>query len=344
MLMEKKIYVDMDYDFYQKLMTKYISSNIYSAKPFFMYASLNSPNENPIKKDNIYRSKYEKSYKIGYEALSRKRYNRIKARNTEMVPSKLYLDKNIPKWDRLSEEQKKQQIEMMVNYSSSVDQLDHNLGKLMNYLQSLNELNNTIIIVSNSNSLDEDEPQSKQNYWNQLNDFKKTQTGSLYEGSLRSAIVYYPDKIKKRKTIHNTTSLENILPSILKWTSLESSQYEEYIDPDEFSKKDKSHLFSPLADNTKYTDDSFYATTEDKTTLIKGKWKIIKTADMLGDWILINTETDASESKDYSSSHPKIKQELIEIYNRDEGKLHIKKISPNRATTITLYNRVSYGI
>ena len=33
---------------------------------------------------------------------------------------------------------------------------------------------------------------------------------------------------------------------------------------------------------------------------------------MLGDWILINTETDASESKDYSS-HPKIKQELIEI-------------------------------
>ena len=41
---------------------------------------------------------------------------------------------------------------------------------------------------------------------------------------------------------------------------------------------------------------------------------------MLGDWILINTETDASESKDYSSSHPKIKQELIEIYNKDEGK------------------------
>ena len=197
---EKKIYVDMDYDFYQKLMTKYISSNIYSAKPFFMYASLNSPNENPIKKDNIYRSKYEKSYKIGYEALSRKRYNRIKARNSDMAPSKLYLDKNIPKWDRLSEEQKKQQIEMMVNYSSSVDQLDHNLGKFMNYLQSLNELNNTIIIVSNSNSLDEDEPQSKQNYWNQLNDFKKTQTGSLYEGSLRStAIVYYPDKIKKKK-------------------------------------------------------------------------------------------------------------------------------------------------
>ena len=315
----KKIYVDMDYDFYQKLMTKYIASNIYSAKPFFMYANLNSPNENPIKDDNSYRSKYEKSYQMGYEELSRKRYKRIKTRNRDIAPSKLYLDKNVPKWNRLSEQERDQQIEMMVKYSSSVDQLDHNLGKLMNYLQSLNELNNTIIILSASNSLDEDEPQSKKNHWNQLTDFKKTKKGSLYEGSLRStAIVYYPDKIKRRKIVHNTTSLENLLPSVLKWTSLESSQYEDYIDVAELSRKDKSHLFTPLSDNRKYAEDIIFASTPDNTALIKGNWKIIKTAGTRSKWMLVNTENDISESKDYSSSHPKVKQDLIDIYNKQQ--------------------------
>ena len=53
----------------------------------------------------------------------------------------------------------------------SVDQLDHSLGKLMNYLDDLNELDNTILILVSSKGQDDDEPRKKINHWNQNDRF-----------------------------------------------------------------------------------------------------------------------------------------------------------------------------
>ena len=176
-------------------MTSYISKDIYGAKPFFMYTALNSPNSNPIKPDNPYRSKYENTYKEGYIKLSEKRFYRMKQRHKKLTPDRLFLDKEIPNWSSLSEREKREQIANMIHYASSVDQLDHSLGKLMNYLDDLNELDNTILILVSSKGQDDDEPRKKINHWNQMTDFKKTQRGHHYEGSLRSsAVVYYPKK------------------------------------------------------------------------------------------------------------------------------------------------------
>ena len=124
---EEKNFIDMDYSFYQKLMTSYISKDIYGAKPFFMYAALNSPNSNPIKPDNPYRSKYENTYKEGYIKLSEKRFYRMKQRHKKLTPDRLFLDKEIPNWSSLSEREKREQIANMIHYASSVDQLDHSL-------------------------------------------------------------------------------------------------------------------------------------------------------------------------------------------------------------------------
>ena len=75
---------------------------------------------------------------------------------------------------------------------------------------------------------------------------------------------------------------------------------------------DKSHLFL----EKKYSDklDSYFTAVNDRSIIINGKWKLLIDSTKKTKSILINTEEDISETKDYSGSHPKIKKSLVNIH------------------------------
>ncbi|MFH4317217.1 sulfatase-like hydrolase/transferase, partial [Acinetobacter baumannii] len=51
-----------------------------------------------------------------------------------------------PAWEQLTESQKQDQIKTMQIYAAMIDNLDHNIGRVIDYLKRSGELDNTLIL------------------------------------------------------------------------------------------------------------------------------------------------------------------------------------------------------
>lgn len=122
-----------------------------SEQPFFAMASYTSPHW-PLQVDEKYWKKYQGKYDEGYEKLKQKRFENLKRmgiipQNAELPPS----HPKIKAWDSLTAEEKKSESKKMELYAGMVDNLDYNVGRLLDYLKDIGEYENTIIVFMSDN-------------------------------------------------------------------------------------------------------------------------------------------------------------------------------------------------
>ncbi|MGB5893895.1 MAG: arylsulfatase [Ignavibacteriaceae bacterium] len=138
-------------DFYTDKLIQYIDNNKEDEKPFFVFAAYTSPHW-PLQVDEKYWKKYEGRYNDGYEKLKERRFESLK--RAGMVPENAVLPPNhkrvIP-WDSLSEADKKKEARKMELYAGMVDNLDFNIGRLIQYLKDIGEFENTLILFMSDN-------------------------------------------------------------------------------------------------------------------------------------------------------------------------------------------------
>jgi arylsulfatase len=138
-------------DFYTDKLIKYIDNNKEDDKPFFVFAAYTSPHW-PLQVDEKYWKKYEGRYDDGYEKLKERRFESLK--RVGMVSEYAILPPNhkrvIP-WDSLSEADKKKEARKMELYAGMVDNLDFNIGRLIQYLKDIGEFENTLILFISDN-------------------------------------------------------------------------------------------------------------------------------------------------------------------------------------------------
>ncbi|MBN1456626.1 MAG: arylsulfatase [Sedimentisphaerales bacterium] len=118
-------------------------------KPFFLYLAYNAPHW-PLEAKTEDLKKYEGTYKIGWNQISKQRLARQQAMgliDPKWIPAK----HEGPEWDSLSEEQKKIMDLRMAAYAACVDSIDQNVGKLIDKLKSLNKYEDTIIFFLSDN-------------------------------------------------------------------------------------------------------------------------------------------------------------------------------------------------
>ena len=138
-------------DFYTDKLIEYIASNIKDEQPFFTYASYTSPHW-PLQVDEKYWRKYEGKYDEGYETLQAKRLESLKAAG--MVSEEVVLPELNPRvklWNELSPEEQKKEARKMEIYAGMVDNLDENIGRLIDYLKEVGAYENTLIIFLSDN-------------------------------------------------------------------------------------------------------------------------------------------------------------------------------------------------
>ena len=175
-------------DFYTKRLISYIDRNKADGKPFFAYAAYTSPHW-PLQVSEPWLSKYKGKYDAGYEAVRDARIARqkqlgiipadftpyagapdttarspatagfntatakyINANNgmaqgyTDYGPGKVN-----KKWASLTALEKKAQARYMEIYAGMVDNLDHNIGLLIQHLKDIGEYDNTYIMFQSDN-------------------------------------------------------------------------------------------------------------------------------------------------------------------------------------------------
>jgi arylsulfatase len=125
-------------------------------KPFFMnYCPLagHAPHHVPEK----WIDKYEGEFDMGWDEARKRIFERQKEigiipESTDLPPR----DPDVPKWETLSEDEQRLYARMMEVYAGYLEHADHQIGRLLDYLERIGELDNTITVLVSDNGASPD--------------------------------------------------------------------------------------------------------------------------------------------------------------------------------------------
>ncbi|MEM7474347.1 MAG: arylsulfatase, partial [Planctomycetota bacterium] len=119
--------------------------------PFFLYLAHNAPHF-PLHALPEDIAKYKGKYDEGWDVIRRRRHARLM--ELGIIDGRWPLSARDPKveaWADLESDEKEFLIPMMEVYAAMVDRLDQNIGRLVKYLESNDELDNTLIVFFSDN-------------------------------------------------------------------------------------------------------------------------------------------------------------------------------------------------
>ncbi len=353
-------------DYYTDELLKYIDSNKSDEQPFFAYVAyqaVHMPHQAP--KEFI--DKYNGVYYEGWEQLRETRLNKLK--ETGVVSEEITLKDEfdatsykpwmIPDWDALSDDEKKFNARRMQTYAGMVDNMDYNIGRVVEYLKANDMYENTVIIVMSDNGADPnvlpDNPAFQawfeQNYdtalmedyngdyssMGQKGSFSSYGAGwaaaantpnSYYktfstEGGLRVPfIISYPNNFKTQKSSQFGYVLD-IAPTVLDIAGVNySKEMEEHIYP--LAGSSMLSFFKGENNYIHHKNEAIGYELSGSSAVFKGDYKLTKNPSPKGNgqWELYNMITDPSEQNNLAEAMPELLEELIAayaVYEKENG-------------------------
>lgn len=152
-----------------------LNHSVAPEKPFFMYFAPGATHA-PHHVSKEWSDKYKGKFAEGYEVLRKQIYDRqIKEgkipADTKLTPK----PKEIPSWSDLSETEKKVASRLMEVYAGFAEQTDYEAGRLLDALEEIGELDNTIFLymVGDNGASSEGQEKGMFNEMTSLNGFKE---------------------------------------------------------------------------------------------------------------------------------------------------------------------------
>jgi arylsulfatase A-like enzyme len=347
--------------FTDKLLS-YLKENQTSGKPFFAYAAYTAPHW-PIQAPDEYREKYKGVYDQGYDVI---RENRIaRQKQLGIIPNDfkpaLPLDtKNIPqnagKWDELSDAQKALEARRMEVYAGMVENLDHNIGRIIKYLKETGQYENTLIFFVSDNGAEgfvRGSYGAESGFDNSVSNVG-TDTSYHYIGprwaevsaapfhlwkdtagegaTTAPAIVKLPNQKQKQAIYPNFVSVLDVFPTVLDYANVA-------VPKDEYKGRKintpSGYSWRAVLENkaTRVRPDDFTFADElhGNKYAKQGEWKIaLENKANLGNggWQLYNLKQDRGETTNLAVQNPEKLKELIEVYQQYTEKNGVKEYTP----------------
>jgi arylsulfatase len=352
-------------DFYTQRIIENIETNRENGKPFFAwlgYQAVHYPHQAP--KEFI--DKYDGVYDGGWDEMRRSRLQRQKEMGIfpdnvqldEQFEKTSFADWQIPDWNALSAEEKKFNARRMQTYAGMADNMDHNIGKLLKYLEGIGELDNTLIIFMADNGTDPNLLSSKEEYrawyvenypYTYMEDYKgdystmgqkgsyadygpgwaaAANTPNSYyktfstEGGLRVPfIVRYPAAIPAGHRSNSFAFVKDVYPTILEVTGVEMPG--DTYKGRKIYAPDGTSMWPVITGNAKTVHPDSEAIGYElagSSAVFKGKYKlsINPPPKGTGDWELYDISIDPAELNNLVASKPELVKEMIADYTRYE--------------------------
>lgn len=138
---------------------------VHSEKPFFLYlayGAVHAPHQAPQE----YIDKYKGEFDEGWDILRNKWFN--KQKEIGIIPNDAVLNERnefVKPWDSLTLKERIVYTKYMENFAGFLEHTDYHIGRLINYLSEINELDNTIIVfLSDNGASPEGGPSGKFNH------------------------------------------------------------------------------------------------------------------------------------------------------------------------------------
>jgi arylsulfatase A-like enzyme len=120
-------------------------------KPFFLYLAFGATHA-PHQAPQAYVDKYKGRFDAGWDAVRQQWYERQKRlgvipQNTELAPR----NPGVEPWDKLSATQQNLALKLQEAFAAFLDHTDAQIGRLVNFLGEIGELDNTLILLMSDN-------------------------------------------------------------------------------------------------------------------------------------------------------------------------------------------------
>ncbi|MET4612053.1 arylsulfatase A-like enzyme [Rhodococcus sp. PvR044] len=142
-------------------------------KPFFLYFA-HVAMHGPLQAKPADVAKYRGRYAEGWDALRESRFAAQLAQGlfppgTERAPRNSEAGFDVPKWDSLTPEQQRRFARYMEVYAGMVDSVDQSVGRVLDTIEQLGELDNTIVVFTSDNGgTAEGGPEGTRSYFSQF--------------------------------------------------------------------------------------------------------------------------------------------------------------------------------
>ncbi len=216
----------------------------------------------------------------------------------------MYADKGWPEIER--------------RHAARITMFDQQIKRLMNKLEEMGELENTLVIYSSDNGPHNEGPkESKHDRFffkssGGLKGFKR----DLYEGGIRvPTFAYWQDKIEEGKVTKQTAAFYDIMPTLAEVAGITPPKRTDGI----------SFLPTLLGKEQPQHDHFYWEIQEGRTAKAfkqaarKGKWKAVRYGDNYKTE-LYDLSIDKFEGNDLSAEHPEIVAEMNEIMKTESVK------------------------
>lgn len=305
-------------------------------RPFFLYLAYNAPHW-PLNAPQEDIARYRGKYRKGWDQLRAERYARMREMGL-IDPSWPLTPRDARPWDSLSVEQQDEMDFRMAIYAAMVDRMDQNIGRLVDYLQTNDLLENTLIVFLNDNgacaefaelgSGPKEQLGTREGYvlsygraWaNASNTPYRQYKHWLHEGGMATPmIVHWPAGMNgegRGKLVREYGFLPDIMATFLE---VADAAY-----PENFNGYQIAPLagksFLPVvrgAEQPIHTEPIFWEHEGNKAVRL-GKYKLVQdwNKDHPDNWELYDLERDRTEMNDLAAGMPDKRDELVAAYEK----------------------------
>ncbi len=127
------------------------SKEVAPDKPFFMYfctGAMHAPHHVPREWADKYKGRFDMGWDKARELIYKSQLELgLLPPGTQLTP----MDPDVPRWDSLSEDEKRLSARMMEVFAGFLEHTDHHVGRLLERLERMGELENTLIMLISDN-------------------------------------------------------------------------------------------------------------------------------------------------------------------------------------------------
>jgi arylsulfatase len=301
-------------------------------KPFFLYLAYTSPHW-PLQALPQDIKKYGGKYDIGWDSLRILRFKKQQELGIIGKDQKISIkNEDLPAWNSLTWDEQKLWAKKMEVFAAQVDNLDQNIGRVLENLRSSGKLDNTLVIfISDNGAAGEDVAHgfggraarnfgpvgtagSYDSYNRQWayasNTPLKSFKGFQYEGGISSPfIARFPSKIEAGKLLDGNAHLIDIAPTLFE---IAGAKYPVNYQGNTIKPLAGESLLPLLYGNEWKRSKPIFWERAGNKAVRKGKWKLVSVRSE--QWELYDIEADRGETVNLIGKFPEVAEALQSDY------------------------------
>ncbi|MEH6590698.1 MAG: arylsulfatase [Halioglobus sp.] len=332
-------------EFYADRVVKYIDEQK-DDKPFFAYLAFTAPHD-PLQVPDDWLDRSKGQYTNGYNALRKNRLARMKELGIVSEEAGLgpWLEL-VPHWEELTAEQKKKEIRRMEIYAAMIENIDHHIGRVLQYLETSGKNKNTLVVFFSDNGANGSEMDSypgtdkawmDRNSDNRLSNWGRrgsriaqgpgwAQASStpfhlfkhfLAEGGIRAPLIISgPGVAFQGESVDSVAHIMDVAPTLLELAgaAYPSTYNGKPVEPPRG--KSMVSFLSKESSTIRENDETIGWEYNNLKAIRMGDYKATWISKPFGpgEWQIFDISVDPGEAKDLSSLKPELKQQLIDAW------------------------------